>query len=448
MNLFPRATNRTARRILTLILSFGVLFGILEAQTPAALPSRQLVDAISLDSLGMHIQTLETAGGYYSRINFTPGNDSGSAYIRRAFDALPYLTSVRSDTFFIPSATPPLNEKPLVNIVGTLLGKKDPSKVFVLGAHLDCSASRMGTQTWSQQWKTIRAPGADDNATGVAAILEIARVLSNPASGFTNDYTIRFVAFGAEESGPAYSGSHHGSVHDAQMSKARSEDIIGMVSVDMIGFNRAYYHQSIISDAASTWLAELFVAANVRDSIGLITSTPPFPYATYSDHSSFWAEGFPAICLIEYAPPWNNGPYYQANQYYHTSGDSLRTLNLQLVRKVAQMTLSAVVSLTGPVTAAQQDAPGPLSFALYQNYPNPFNPITTIRFTIPVGTSRYTSLRVYDLLGREVAVLVDEEKAPGTHSVRFDASDLSSGAYFYRLRAGDLTQAKKLVVIK
>ena len=298
MNSVVCTIDNARTRFLSLILLLGVLPAALAAQIPATSRTTRLIDSISLDSIGTHIKGLESAGGHYSRVNFTPGNDSGAAYIRRAFDGLPYLTSVENDTFYIPSATPPLNAKPLLNIIGTLQGKKDPSKVFVLGAHLDCSASRMGTQVWAQQWQTLRAPGADGNATGVAAILEIARVLSDPVSGFMNDYTIRFVAFGAEESGPAYSGSHHGSTHYAQLAKAHSEEILGMVSIDMIGFNQRYYYQSIISDAASAWLAELFVSANANDSIGLITSAPPFPYATYSDHASFWTEGYPAICLI------------------------------------------------------------------------------------------------------------------------------------------------------
>ncbi len=90
---------------------------------------------------------------------------------------------------------------------------------------------------------------------------------------------------------------------------------------------------------------------------------------------------------------------------------------------------------------------------LEQNYPNPYNPSTTIRFTIAgsreygVG-SRETKLVVYDILGREVAVLVNEKKAPGSYEVRFDAAGLSSGVYFYRLQAGGFVQTKKFVVLR
>ena len=85
-------------------------------------------------------------------------------------------------------------------------------------------------------------------------------------------------------------------------------------------------------------------------------------------------------------------------------------------------------------------------YRLFQNYPNPFNPVTTITFS--VGTYRYTSLRVYDVLGREVAVLVNEQKSAGTYTVQFDGSGLTSGVYFYRLQAGEFVQTKKLMILK
>ena len=88
----------------------------------------------------------------------------------------------------------------------------------------------------------------------------------------------------------------------------------------------------------------------------------------------------------------------------------------------------------------------PNSFALEQNYPNPFNPSTNITFS--VGTYSYTSLQVYDLLGREVATLVNEKKPAGTYTMRWNASGFPSGVYFYRLRIGSLTETKKLVLLR
>jgi hypothetical protein len=88
----------------------------------------------------------------------------------------------------------------------------------------------------------------------------------------------------------------------------------------------------------------------------------------------------------------------------------------------------------------------PTRFALEQNYPNPFNPITVIRYQLPVNN--FVTLKVFDLLGREVAALVHSEQEAGYKSVEFDASTLSSGLYFYKLAAGTFSDTKKMVILK
>ncbi len=88
----------------------------------------------------------------------------------------------------------------------------------------------------------------------------------------------------------------------------------------------------------------------------------------------------------------------------------------------------------------------PTRYELEQNYPNPFNPITVFSYQLPVASD--VRLSVYDILGREVAMVVNEKKDAGVHEVKFDGSNLSSGVYFYRLKAGDFVQSKKLVFLK
>jgi hypothetical protein len=80
------------------------------------------------------------------------------------------------------------------------------------------------------------------------------------------------------------------------------------------------------------------------------------------------------------------------------------------------------------------------------SFPNPFNPVTTINYTLP--TDEKVVIRVYDILGREIALLVNEEKSAGTYSMRFDASNLASGIYFYSIKAGKFNQVKKIVLAK
>ena len=88
----------------------------------------------------------------------------------------------------------------------------------------------------------------------------------------------------------------------------------------------------------------------------------------------------------------------------------------------------------------------PEAFALFQNYPNPFNPLTNFTFNIPAKS--FVSLKVFDLLGREVATIVSEELSAGRYTRQWNASNLASGVYFYRLTAGKLIQVKKMLVIK
>ncbi|MFH1195741.1 MAG: T9SS type A sorting domain-containing protein [bacterium] len=91
----------------------------------------------------------------------------------------------------------------------------------------------------------------------------------------------------------------------------------------------------------------------------------------------------------------------------------------------------------------------PNEFALYQNYPNPFNPTTTIKYSIPaVETPYMASLRVYDVLGNEVAVLVNETKEPGVYEVEFNASGLSSGIYFYKIVHGNYSDIRKMILLR
>jgi hypothetical protein len=414
---------------------------------------QNMIGAVSPENLESHILVLEDAGGHRSRVTFTPGKDSAAVYIEKMFNAMPYLESVVRDTFFIGGAEEPYFDIPLFNIVATIKGTVYPDKYIVIGAHYDSSADREGTTVWRQTWNTIEAPGADDNATGVAAILEMARIMSDPEFGFSSKYTLKFVAFGAEERGVVFEGNHHGSRIYAQNARMHDEDIIGMISIDMVGYNDYFDYTAIVSNEESSWLGEELITANQNYSVELLMNEPPFPEARYSDHDNFWDMGYDAILVIEHAPPWQNGLYYVANPYYHKSSDTSDRLNMGLVRKVTQLNLAAVASLSGIVTSVGEDEVPTIAdeFRLYQNYPNPFNPATVIRYKL-MG-SDYVTLKVYDILGREVATLVDTEQPAGVYEVEFNAGanrrfTPTSGVYFYQLKAGNYTATKKMILLE
>lgn len=102
----------------------------------------------------------------------------------------------------------------------------------------------------------------------------------------------------------------------------------------------------------------------------------------------------------------------------------------------------------GQIVGVRDDRLLPIECSLFQNFPNPFNPTTDFRFRIGPHGGEFVTLKVFDVLGREVATVLNEQKSPGEYRVSWDASALSSGVYFYRLTAGTFTDIKKLLLVR
>jgi len=146
-------------------------------------------------------------------------------------------------------------------------------------------------------------------------------------------------------------------------------------------------------------------------------------------------------------------PQGWSSAYVVQNGDTL-TSQIVEVGSVRYLMFD-VVPDDGNITLIESRATGialqntqtiPSSFELHQNYPNPFNPITMISFHLPIAGR--VSLKVYDMLGREIAALVDEAKSAGKYSVHWDAQRVASGVYFYQLQAGAYSATKKLLLLK
>ena len=155
--------------------------------------------------------------------------------------------------------------------------------------------------------------------------------------------------------------------------------------------------------------------------------------------------GTPGV-MVSYYPgnsPRYSYAYLQASDknslpgwYYFTNpeGDSV---SLFLIRAYVHSTQTGV---------SQEIELAPSDFTLTQNYPNPFNPSTTIRYSIP--TNSHVTLKIFNLLGKEVTTVVDETLAAGKYTVTFNASNLASGVYYYRIEAGSFKEVKKMVLIR
>ena len=459
-----------ARAFLIFIALYLSVISLGPASTKAGTPPPEeaifdMIDAISIDSLRKHIQVLEDAGGTRSRISFTPGKDSAAVYIREAFDRMPGLSSVYYDTFFVDAAVAPYNTIPQVNVVATIEGSVYPDSYYVIGGHFDSMANRDDNWKNAANWKTIEAPGADDNATGVAAVLELARVLSDPETGFRPEYTLIFVAFGVEERIPATvrasntNTSHVGSRHFAQRAAANNDDIRGMISIDMIGYNNHHMYTSLavhdnhIVNESEKFGTRLYIA-NIDFDIGLIINSPPFVRGPYSDHETFAEEGYPSVLVIENAWPWNFNNYYERNPYYHKTTDTWEKLNMELVQKVARLNLATVAGFGGYIDTSVDDdrllaGQTAQKLTLIGNYPNPFNPHTNIVFELAETTQ--LELSIYDKTGRRITTLLNESMPPGRHSVPFNAVDggrnLPSGVYLYRIASALGTESGKMLLI-
>ena len=137
---------------------------------------------------------------------------------------------------------------------------------------------------------------------------------------------------------------------------------------------------------------------------------------------------------------------YNSNEavYVYNKGNVL----FQQTTGIYKLNVTYTVPSVGIQTISQEI---PEQYKLSQNYPNPFNPATKIRFHIPASaeiTQRIVSLKIYDILGKEIAVLVNENLKPGIYEVEWNVQNIPSGVYFYSLITNEFTQTKKMVVVK
>jgi hypothetical protein len=135
--------------------------------------------------------------------------------------------------------------------------------------------------------------------------------------------------------------------------------------------------------------------------------------------------------------------YTAFSMYWYEAGNTGRLVNSLNPHVIY---ISAVPVFTEPITSVGNDLNNNFTYNLDQNYPNPFNPSTKISFTIAQRSN--VTLKVYDMLGREVATLINSVQPAGSHSINFDASKLASGLYIYKITAGNFTASKKMMLLK
>jgi hypothetical protein len=497
--------------IKSLLILFFISSGQLFGQTNALL--QEIISKVSTDSLVKTVS--ELSGKTPIILNGVPDtiltrhfNRAGNAKARIYLsERLTYCNvDIEIDTFSTPLSADG------ENIIAELPGTLYPNQKVIVCAHYD------------DEPHLFLAPGADDNAAGVAVVLEAARILSQ----YQFPYTILFVLWDEEEHGLLGSGAY------ASRAAAAGDSIIAVINMDVIAY-----------DSNDDWKAEV----HVRDYGNSIAQGVKFrqlnqdlniglnlrvvnPGRAASDHASFWNNNYPAIYVRQSQDDFNpnyhtihdvidsiNIPYFvkmakavitatayfasdpfvpvELASFYATTARNAITLNWETVTELnnsgfelyrssergsyEDWSMLSFIPGNGTTTEIvnysytdkgllrgsykykliQVDFDGSrtegdiltvsfddsnLDYSLEQNYPNPFNPSTKIAFSIPEAEE--VTISLYSTLGEKIRDIYKGERDAGNHEIDFHAGDLTSGIYYYKMKTGNYTATKKLVIMK
>ncbi|WP_295886598.1 M20/M25/M40 family metallo-hydrolase [uncultured Thiohalocapsa sp.] len=292
----------------------ALALALLAAPSQGAPMVASILDGLSHDRFQEHVEALEGLG---TRYYAAPENAVATDYLFDAFAGFGLQVAEHAFRY---------NGHDLANVEATLPGLTRPDDIFIIGAHFDSIASRSAGNP-----SMTDAPGADDNASGTAGLLEVARVLSP----YAFDATIRFIGFNAEEQGM------RGSYAYAADAKAAGERIRGMISLDMIGYPDIDPANDL-DLLGDRWIVDAFLA-NVDAFTGL-TGTAHYTDPRYSDHEPFAASRYPgsASMLAIDAEP---GRIWSSNPYYHTVNDTSDLLDYDFALEVTRAAAATMLSL-------------------------------------------------------------------------------------------------------
>ncbi|MBL7111383.1 MAG: M28 family peptidase [Bacteroidales bacterium] len=358
-------------------------------------------DMIALVDTGEFMPTMRHLEGYGTRYCQSPQAFEAQDWIKAKFEEYPELEVELQDFPYWGGSSSD-------NVIATLPGTVNPDEYIVVGAHYDSFA-------WGPT-----APGADDNASGTAAVLELARILSQ----YEFDKSIVFCAFSAEEEGLI------GSEYYASRAQTQGMDILGYFNFDMIG----YRHQS--DPIHTDMIAPPSAAELVNFYKGVVAIyLPDFEVFDAqlsggdSDHTSFNNNGYMGIFPFEDVP--NYSPYI------HTSQDLVGpSVNCpEMASTFIQANLASLVSLSVPYDPVGMEDPK-RDFMALRLYPNPATSTVTFRAMV----KEPLNIVIYSGLGQQVL----ERIVHGQLSV--DVTTLPSGVYMVQVALPDRTEFHRLIV--
>jgi hypothetical protein len=377
------ATNTTnmKRSIFSVLIALSFGFHS-SAQNPTI---EQILSEVSIDSMIYYasaisgefpVELADTTVTILSRHKSQPGNGYAADYIEQKLESFGFTPDVQSW-----STTGE-------NIIATQPGLAFPNQKYVICAHYDAMP-------------TAVAPAADDDGSGTATLIELARVLSQ----YEFVFTIVYCFWDEEEQGLVGSGEY------ASAAALAGDSILGAVNIDAIawdgngdGLMRIHTRPT----ANSEDLAEVAVSVNTAYNIGLDVAVNN-PGATYSDHASFWNNDFGAILIIE---DFDN----DGNPHYHTPTDLVEFFDTTYYEQLSLLSAATISSLAIPYIAPNSVEGSELKWI--NHYPDPADKVVT--FELPVGSWTY---RISDVNGRILSI-------GSPKNGQIDVSQLPPGGYF------------------
>ena len=233
-----------------------------------------------------------------------------------------------------------IGEYVMRNVVATLPGKgPNKDRIYLMVGHYDSIASK--TPGWDGGWRRLAAPGASDNASGIAEMLETARILSQQDF----DFTVRFIAFSGEEL------FLFGSKHYARLVQERGDDIAGVINFDLLGHDPdGNLDIHVLGDEQSQWLVNAFGAAAERYRLPIDLRLKNDPSFIFSDHSPFWDIGIPAVMVAEESSL--DAPD-ESTEYIHSQEDDLTKISIPLLGELAiKLAVATLSELARPIVGS------------------------------------------------------------------------------------------------
>lgn len=367
----------------------------------------EVLGKIEMDSVACNIQHLEDYG---TRDTYTESGKAAGDWLKAKMESYGLKTSFHD--FPMPGG------ESCDNVIGIKRGKLYPDEYLVIGGHYDSVL---------RSYLAGDAPGADDNASGTAGVLEAARILKD----YELERSVIFCAFAGEEYGL------YGSKAYANYLSENSVNVLAYFNLDMIGYLKsgADFNTTLIYPAGAKPLADYYKEiAEVY--VPQLEITDGSLSGGDSDHTSFNNNGFMGIY------PFEDSENY--SPYIHTPEDLFGTSVNDL--DYAKTMLSALLSALTNWACVTKEVILPEDFKLYQNYPNPFNPETIITFTL--AKPENVKLAIYNAKGIFIRELLNQRMKAGKHTVSFKFKKHNSGVYFCRMKAGSYIQTRKITLCK